>query len=375
MFFDDFTYSSNRDPYLGSMGWILVDGTSAPPANARYSRDQVAFIADPAHPDNRLAVLQATTQNTLSSMGLSRMETRIRFLEGTYAARVFFDNAPRTYRDGSVQAFYLINSTPALNPSYSEADFEYLPYDVWEPSTFSSGMWMTTWEMWARSGRATRCTSNDRRTACKQLGDYSGWHTLVIRVNSAAQAVEYYIDGVLQSTAGGKYYPENNMNISFINWITNDSVSPGSSTSSRTYTVMVDWVLHVKNSVLTPADMEALVGKYRSARIACQDTINGQPSPASVLGAVAGATGQINLSWQDNASDETGFKVERRTSATGAWTQVGTVGANVTSYQDAGQVGYSYRVRAYNTQGDSTYSNEAQAATPSPGTPPLPPAN
>jgi hypothetical protein len=33
---------------------------------------------------------------------------------------------------------------------------------------------------------------------------------------------------------------------------------------------------------------------------------------------------QINLSWTDNSSNETGFKVERATSSGGAWTQIGT---------------------------------------------------
>ncbi|MBI3961885.1 MAG: fibronectin type III domain-containing protein [Deinococcus sp.] len=373
VFFDDFSYQSNTDPYLRSMGWILVDGISGPPASAYYSRDNVTFRDDTADPSNRVAVLQATTQNTLGSMRLSRIETPIRFLEGTYAARVFFDNGPRTYRDGSVQAFYLINNTPARDPSYSEADFEYLPYDVWDPSTFAPGMWMTTWEMWARSGRNTRCLSDDRRTACKQQADYAGWHTLVIQLNRAVRAVDYYIDGVLQATAGGDFYPESSMNISFINWITNDSVSPGSSTSSRTYTVMADWVLHVKDQILTPAEVVGLVGDYRSVGIARQDTVNGQPQPASGLGAVATGSGQVELQWQDNSLDESGFKIERRTSTSGSWMQIAVVGADVTSYQDAGQLGYYYRVRAYNVQGDSTYSNEAQVAEP--GTTPLPPAN
>ncbi|MBI3961851.1 MAG: fibronectin type III domain-containing protein, partial [Deinococcus sp.] len=101
------------------------------------------------------------------------------------------------------------------------------------------------------------------------------------------------------------------------------------------------------------------------------------PLPPANLAATAVSGSQINLSWQDNASDEGGFKLERRTDAASGWVQMGTVGGNVTSYQDTGLVAgttYFYRVRAYNAQGDSTYSNEAQAATPSPGTPPLPPS-
>jgi len=75
---------------------------------------------------------------------------------------------------------------------------------------------------------------------------------------------------------------------------------------------------------------------------------------------------QINLSWQDNSDNEDSFKIERKTQG-GSYTQIATVGANVTSYADVGLnsgTSYCYRVRAYNAGGDSSYSNEACATTP-----------
>jgi titin len=58
--------------------------------------------------------------------------------------------------------------------------------------------------------------------------------------------------------------------------------------------------------------------------------------------------------------------------------QIATVGANVTSYSNAGltaSTSYSYRVRAYNTVGDSDYSNTASAVTQAAPAVPAAPTN
>ena len=93
------------------------------------------------------------------------------------------------------------------------------------------------------------------------------------------------------------------------------------------------------------------------------------PAPAAPTGLAASAssTSQINLSWTDNAASESGFKIERCTGAgCSTFTQIATVGANVTSYSNTGlsaSTSYSYRVAAYNDGGSSVYSNTASAVT------------
>jgi len=82
---------------------------------------------------------------------------------------------------------------------------------------------------------------------------------------------------------------------------------------------------------------------------------------------------RIRLNWQDNSTNETGFKIERKVGSTGTYGQIAAVGANATTWADttvsAGQT-YCYRVRAYLTwAGDSAYSNEACACTAIPAAP------
>ncbi len=100
------------------------------------------------------------------------------------------------------------------------------------------------------------------------------------------------------------------------------------------------------------------------------------PLTPSNLAATATSTTQIGLTWSDNSSDETGFKVERKPSG-GSYSEVGAVGAGVTSYNDSNLTAssqYFYRVRATNSAGDSNYSGEANATTMSapPSTPNIP---
>lgn len=94
------------------------------------------------------------------------------------------------------------------------------------------------------------------------------------------------------------------------------------------------------------------------------------PAAPTNLGATATSSSQINLSWTDNAANETGFSIERSTGG-GAFAQIATVGANVTSFQNTGLAAsttYSYRVRASNAAGNSAYSNTASATTSGGGT-------
>ncbi|MGH7453549.1 MAG: fibronectin type III domain-containing protein, partial [bacterium] len=103
-------------------------------------------------------------------------------------------------------------------------------------------------------------------------------------------------------------------------------------------------------------------------------TLSDPPAAPSDLTATVESNTQINLAWMDNADNETGFKIERKLNSAVTYTEIATVGANVMSYSSTGlamNTAYNYRVRAYNTGGNSGYSNVAGATTlPNPPTAP-----
>lgn len=92
------------------------------------------------------------------------------------------------------------------------------------------------------------------------------------------------------------------------------------------------------------------------------------PAAPTGLTATAASTSQINLTWVDNATDETGFRIERCSGLNcTSYAEITTVAANVTSYPNTGLASgtyYSYRVRAYSAAGNSGYTNTATAVPP-----------
>lgn len=92
------------------------------------------------------------------------------------------------------------------------------------------------------------------------------------------------------------------------------------------------------------------------------------PSAPTLLEASPVSSTQVDLAWQDNASDETAYHIERSPDGSTGWTEIDTVATNETSYSDSVLdcgVDYYYRVRAFRS-GDgqySDYSNIANATT------------
>ena len=96
------------------------------------------------------------------------------------------------------------------------------------------------------------------------------------------------------------------------------------------------------------------------------------PSTPSNLSAISISSSQINLTWVDNSDNEDGFKIERKLIG-GTYAEIKIVPANTTTYSDTGlksNTTYYYRVRAYNSYGNSNYSNEVSVSTKSDDTVP-----
>jgi len=92
--------------------------------------------------------------------------------------------------------------------------------------------------------------------------------------------------------------------------------------------------------------------------------------PAAPAGPAAQtiAPTQVKLDWADHSSTEQGFRIERSLDRMN-FTQIRTVGSNVTSMVDANLdpfTSYYYRVQAYNALGTSGYSQTGGVTTPAP---------
>lgn len=130
-------------------------------------------------------------------------------------------------------------------------------------------------------------------------------------------------------------------------------------------------------SATTFTDLSAAVGNeyfYRvtavngglsspvSEELAVSVTAPAIPSP---LLATPNSSSAITLTWP-NVAMETGYKLERGSSAAGPWTQINAPAADVVTYQNTSltqSTTYYFRIRSTNTIGDSAYSDIVSATT------------
>ncbi len=95
------------------------------------------------------------------------------------------------------------------------------------------------------------------------------------------------------------------------------------------------------------------------------------PADPSQVTATISAPNQIQISWTDNSTDESGFRIERSPDST-AWEEIGT--ATAATYTDSTanpSTTYYYRVRAYRSSDNvfSDYSAASSGILSSPATP------
>ena len=243
---------------------------AAHPANSAvlsiYPADNVT-LEDDAVAGSRVVRLAADRDPLYRN---SRIETSIRFLEGTYAALVQFDDSPRLFEETNVQTFYLINSETGID--YSEVDFEYLAWNTWascaqSPTTDAARLWMVTWEYETGSSVCPGDPPGER-LRYDYIGNLGGyWILLVMQVEE--DEVRYYVNGELQPIHGEPYTPETDMQMALANWTQQAGLVSG----VATYQFKIDWALHASGSILTPTEVDQLVSSYRSSGILRKDWI------------------------------------------------------------------------------------------------------
>ena len=254
VFFDDFNYTSSSDPTLLNFGWAPRSGGGGPGIGT-WDPTHITFIPDPADSTNELMQMAATTSGTASTTVQTEILTPIKFLHGTFAARVKFADAPQTGPDGDqlYQTFFTIS--PSKSRPYSEIDFEYLPNGYGSVTTphFFFTLWQTT----------------HKNVSTNIAASYAGWHTLLVD-DADGVNTHFYVDGVLVYTAS-VYYPAALMAIDFNQWFPTGSLV--NSSTPRTWVEQIDWVYHAKDTLLTTAQVESNVASYRAQGIVRLNTV------------------------------------------------------------------------------------------------------
>ncbi|MEU0601138.1 cellulose binding domain-containing protein [Streptomyces sp. NPDC006393] len=260
---DDFSYSSYTDPAISAHGWSVRSNSGGPGVpGATWDPSNVTF---PSSGGNTVMNLETSTNGTASGTEQTEVLTKAtKFKNGTYAARVKFNDVPTSGPDGDhlVQTFFTINDLKApMADDYSEYDFEYLPNGGWgEPSDI---LYTTSWETY----NPDPWQAVNQHTEGRQ--SYDGWHDLMLTIDDST--IKYYVDGQLFGTHDAAYLPERPMSINFNQWLID--LNGQTSTTPRSYQEQIDYVLHVKNQVLTPAQVSAKIAAYRSSGTAYEDTV------------------------------------------------------------------------------------------------------
>lgn len=89
-------------------------------------------------------------------------------------------------------------------------------------------------------------------------------------------------------------------------------------------------------------------------------------TPANLVVRLVSAS-EIALRWDDNSSNEDGFRIEESTGDESSFTEIGTTGPDTAWFRSGGKITgtrYIYRVRAFNTAGNSSYSNLTEMTVP-----------
>ncbi|MEW6989721.1 glycoside hydrolase family 16 protein [Colwelliaceae bacterium 6441] len=273
--FDDFNYQTLADAEKN--GWVVRTETGHPGIkNATWWREGISFHPDKLDLDNQVMRLTSKTDGNATNTRHTQICHQRKYKEGTYAARVYFNDQPDFGPDGDgiVETFYTISPLEApMDKNYSEMDFEYLANGGWGVN--STALWSTSWETfqlepWTKV--------NDYDTYKKSL---QGWNTLVLQVFD--NKIKYYINGELYSEHGSDVYPEVAMSLNFNLWFIPEQLVQYP--EMRQYHQDVDWVYFNADQNLSYLQVLGEVASLRSANIKQTDKVpDWQPKHESYCG-------------------------------------------------------------------------------------------
>ena len=171
------------------------------------------------------------------------------------------------------------------------------------------------------------------------------------------------------------------VNLSWTDNSTNETGFEIKRATDSAFTQNVVWVGAIQGTTYSDTSLTASTTYYYKVRAegATQDSAYSSsvsattmssgdtiPTAPSNLSATAVSGTQVNLTWTDNSSNETGFEIKRATDSGFTQNVVWIGGIQGTSYSNSGlnpSTTYYYKVRAEGTAGKSAYSSAVSATT------------
>lgn len=273
--FDDFSYKTLTDAQKN--GWVPRTQVGHPGLkNATWWAEGISFHPDQTNAENTVMRLTSKTDGSAENTRHTQICHQRKYLKGTYAARIFFNDQPDFGPDGDgiVETFYTISPLEfPMDKNYSEMDFEYLANGGWgekENVLFSTSWETFQLEPWTKE--------NAFDIYVKSL---QGWNTVVLQVFD--NEIKYHINGHLFSTHSSEVYPEVAMSVNFNLWFIPEQIV--ASTEMRQYHQEVDWVYFNADKNLSHAEVVKEVETLRASNIKQQDTVpHWQPKLDSYCG-------------------------------------------------------------------------------------------
>jgi hypothetical protein len=265
LFFDDFNQADAAA--LTAQGWTLRSASGHPGvAGARWAPEGIALQDDPAQPGNRLLVLRAATDGGAQGTQQAQLCRPQQFLWGTTSARVRFADTPLSGADGDpvIQAVFQVSPLRFdYDPLFSELDWEYLPNGGWgSPETRLYGIaWQTV-----------RVEPWDAHNLLQEERRAFGGRWVQLTVQSTPEGSTWFIDQRRLAHHAGRTVPRQPMALSFSHWFSPTGLLPASA-QPREYAFEIDWVLHVADASLGPAQMTQRVRQLRARRHGRLDTL------------------------------------------------------------------------------------------------------
>jgi hypothetical protein len=249
------------------------------------------------------------------------------------------------------------NSTlPDINTRISQLESLTSNFNCTVPS---GGSYTTTYDIWSGRKKEIMLWMNKQGAVGPWADQYDEYGNAIPKaedVTVGGHTWDFYYNGGSRGMHVYSFVRTSNTNagtvdiLAILNWMKNNGWVTD---------ITIGYVQLGFEITSSAGGMDFVMNEYSVSWSLTPSTVPETPSDLSVT--VAGPNA-LDLSWMDNSSGEDGFKIERSLTSGSGFSEIDTVGMNVTSYQDSGlETGttYYYRVCAYNGYGDSGYSNEA----------------